>query len=314
MSKKNIILFILLIAALVFFIVLTLFFITDINAPSVIESSMSTPEPQVKNVYYIANSLSQAEEYAYTTDLRHKFMKNANIEFYILNSEGLTTTQVSNIKAAQEHADLIIVNPLLGDDISKSIQESSVPILVLDVQDATGTTVYFSDKRSAQLMIQYISATLYYDSNICIVTNTLTDSLYLQMLNRVNSTSQKYNRLHVLASYPTHNLPISDIKTKMPRLLEAQSVLILDELNAQLIVDYLVANNYEGSIEMVSSNPKMISYIQADNLDALVFKNPQIYADSILAASLSMLQSNNISSTECYQHLINIYNLNEYLN
>jgi ABC-type sugar transport system substrate-binding protein len=269
--------------------------------------SESTPTIQ-KKIVYISNNLEDRDEYDQVTKLRNYFEPNENLQFQILDSYGLLPQQTKHIDSLQSlPVDLIIINPIDAQNIYDKLSGSNIPVIYLNVQPTkeSGVSIYFSDESGARLIAQHVFASVYPDSNICIVAKEKSNSLYQKTLEELKKVKNAYSAGQAIVSYFTYGIEISDIKRAMPDLMNSQAVVILDPANTSSIVQYLESNEFTGYTIAVSQDEKMTSKLMEGKLDAIVYRDKELFAKTVYKTALDLLNGSNFStSIDCHQELL----------
>lgn len=283
----------------------------EIAAPSETQAAVQ------KEIYYISNNLEDLDEYDQVIKIRNYFEANGNLQFQILDSNGMLPQQISHIDGLDpEIVDLLIIYPIDSQNIVNKLAGNNFPVIYCNAQTPpeTGTSIGFSDEYGAQLIAQHVFASVYPDSSICIVGREKSDSLYQKTLSELQKVKNANGTGQDIRSYFTNGIEIQNLKTTIPDLMHSQSVIILDPVNASFILQYLASSEFSGNTLVVSQDEKMISRLLEGKLDAVVYRDKELYARTIYKTALEILNGNRLSANiDCYQGLLNIFNINQYL-
>ena len=281
------------------------------------QTAAQTQQEVQKNIVYISNSLSIPDEYDQVMLIKNYFQENSNLRFNILDSDGLLPMQIKNLESLNPTTtDLLIINPINAQELTGTIDEVGIPVIYLNMQTQPdkGVRINFSDAYCAQLIAQHVFATIYPGSNISIISAGRGDSLYQSTLAELKKVSASNGTRQSIDSYFTNSIEIKQIKAAMPGLLDGQTIILLDPVNAASILQYLQTNEYTGNTLVVSRDEEMISKLLEGSLDAIVYREKDIFAKAVYKASLEILNGSiSYASIDCYQGLLNIHNINQYL-
>ena len=270
-----------------------------------------------KKIVYISNNLEDPDEYDQVIKIRNYFETNGNLQFIILDSNGMLPLQTNHIDSLDaKTVNLLLIYPIDSKNIYEKLKSSTIPAIYCNMQSPqqNGISIGFSDENGAQLVSQHVFASVYPDSNICIIGKEKRDSLYQKTLAALQKVKDKNGNRQAISSYFTNGIEISDIKRMMPDLMDNQSVIILDPMNASFILQYLKSNAFSGDTIVVSQDEKMISKLLEGKLDAIVYREKDLFAKTVYKTALEVLNGSPLSaSIDCYQGLLIIDNINQYL-
>jgi DNA-binding LacI/PurR family transcriptional regulator len=320
LKKPKLFIFTVLSFLLIAFIFILILFVYQVSRPVQSSGNLATPSPSQaaqKNIYYISNNLASSDEYELVSLLKGSFEKNENLQYKILDSNGMLPVQINHIENSKKlPIDLLIVNPIDAQKIPAQIGEVNFPVIYsgLQQQETGATSIRFSDDSAAQLIVQHVFSAIYPGSSICIVGTSQNDNLYKTTLNALQKTSKVYGTTNKIKSYFSENIEMVKLSKAMPDLLQSQSVIILDPLNMDTILQYLNTNTYSKDTIAVSQDKKMISRILDGSLQAIVYREKAILAKSIYQNAIAQLNGKPSSTLiECYQGLLNTNNVIEYM-
>lgn len=270
-----------------------------------------------KKIVYISNNLEDQDEYDQMIQIRNCFEANENLRFQILDSNGMLPLQINHIDNLDpQNVDLLVIYPIDPKNIYEKLEAGNIPIIYCNMQppQENGVGIGFSDETAAQLIAQHVFASVYPDSSICIVGTEKSDSLYQKTLAELKKVKDAYGTEQNTNSYFTNGIAISNIKRSMPGLMQSQSVVILDSLNASFILQYLESNEFSANTVVVSQDEKMISKLLEGKVDAIVYREKELFVKTVYKTALEILNGSRFStSIDCYQGLLTINNINEYL-
>ena len=270
-----------------------------------------------KKIVYISDNLENQDEYDQTIRIRNYFETNGNLQFEILDSGGLLPQQINHIDSLDpQNVNLLIIYPINPQDIYEKLEGIDIPVIYCNMQppQQNGINIAFSDEAGAQLIAQHVFASVYPDSGICIVAKEKSDSMYKKTLEELQQVKDAYGTDQNTNSYFTNGIVVSNIRRAMPDLMRSQSVVILDSLNASIILQYLESNEFPGNTVVVSQDEKMISWLLEGKVDAIVYREKELFAKTVYKTALEVLNGSRFStSIDCYQGLLTIENINEYL-
>jgi DNA-binding LacI/PurR family transcriptional regulator len=280
-------------------------------------SASQAQEETQKNIVYISNDLSKPDEYGQVMLIKNYFQENSNLDFNILDSNGLFPMQINHLESLNPATtDLLIINPINTHTLADKISQAGIPTIYLNMQTQPeqGVRISFSDAYCAQLIAQHVFATIYPDSNISVIGTEKGDFLYQSTVSELEKVSSANGTALNISSYFTNSIEIKNIRAIMPRLLEDQMIILLDPVNTSSILQYLQANEYTGNSLVVSRDEKMIAKLLEGSLDAVVYREKEIFAKTVYKTSLEILNGSITNdNVDCYQGLLNIHNINQYL-
>ncbi len=270
-----------------------------------------------KNIVYISNSLANPDEYGQVMLIKNYFMGNSNLQFNILDSDGLLPMQIKNLESIDPaKTDLLVVSPIDPQRLMETTADISIPVIYLNMQTQPdkGVRISFSDEYAAQLIAQHVFSTIYPDSRITIIGIEKSDSLYQDTLAELEKVSKANGTRQSITSYFTNNIEVKNIRARLTQLLQSQSIILLDPVNTTSILQYLEANEYAGNTITVSRDEKMISKLLEGSLDAIIYREKDIFAKTVYKTSLEVLNGSiSNSSVDCYQTKLRSNNINQYL-
>jgi ABC-type sugar transport system, periplasmic component len=319
-KPSKLILIILLAALLIALTVVLVLFVRQATSPlqpqgSAAAATASHEAP--KNIVYIANNLASQDEYETVMLIKKSFEDNGNINLKILDPNGMLPIQLDFIRSLQSSPpDLLILSPIDKQNISGRIGKVQFPVIYMGIGQDTdgGSSIGFSDDFTAQLIAQHYSSIVSPGSSICVVGTEQSDSLYQATLKALQQESKAYGTSEKIYSYFTNDIVVTKLKMQMPNLLQSQSVIVLNPLNLSSILQYLNQNTFSGDITAVSQDEKMLSRILDGSLNAIVYRDKAIQAKTVFQNAISDLSGKPVSSRiECGQELLNIHNINDYL-
>ncbi len=287
----------------------------SIPAQSIAPSASQTAQP--RDIAYISKNLNDMNEYETVMKIKKIFENNVNIRFGILDANGMLPMQLDYIKKLKGNpGQLLIINPIDLKSVSDQVNQAGINAIYTGVQVPadTGVSIFYSDAYAAQLTAQQIFSMTYPGSDICIIGSQIDDSLYQSTVGEILKVSRANGSNNKLHTYFTNSIRMAEFKSLMPELLHSQAIVILDPINASAILQYLKLNEFTGDSVVVSQDENMLSKILDGTLNAVVYRDKDEYAKLISQASLSILNGASApSQIECYQGLLNIYNITQYM-
>lgn len=272
---------------------------------------------QPRDIAYISRNLNDMNEYEAVMRIKKNFENNANIRFRILDSSGILPLQLDYIESLKGNpGELLIIDPIDWKNVSEKVNQAGLNAIYSGVQvpASQGVSIFFSDAYAAQLTAQQVFSMIYPGSGICIIGSEIDDSLYQSTVGEIQKVSRANGSNNKLYTYFTNNIRMAEFKSLMPELLHSQAVVILDPVNAAAILQYLKLNEFTGDSVVVSQDENMLSKILDGTLNAVVYRDKDEYARLISQTSLSILnEAGTPSQIECYQGLLNIYNITQYM-
>lgn len=277
-------------------------------------SASQTSQP--RDIAYISKNLNDMYEYETVMRIKKTFENNANIRFRILDAGGMLPIQLDYIESLKGTGQLLIVDPIDWKSTSEKINQAGINAIYLGAQVPAdkGVSICYSDAYAAQITSQQVFSMNYPGASICIIGSEFDDSLYQNTLAEIEKVSRANGSDNKIYTYFTNNIKMAEFKSLMPELLHSQSVVILDPLNAAAILQYLKLNEFTGNSVVVSQDENILSKILDGTLNAAVYRDEDEYAKLICQTSLSILNGTRTPSRiECYQGLLNIYNITQYM-
>ncbi len=194
----------------------------------------------------------------------------------------------------------VLLNPPKDEvwDILIQIQPNSASIS----NQRVVTQVYFSDETTARLLNQYLFANLYSDSAIALVGDFT--GLQREVAASLDALLQKSGQVMQYHQFSNDVNPVD--------LMSYSAVVVFDE-NTQ-VLSALNAMGFKGLRLSHGFSQKSLIYIQDAKLDAYVYKDQDEFAKRIAQTAVTLLTSDIIApAEEIYQRLLNINNINSYL-